>query len=92
MCELSKINKKGMTTKLIVYKASVTVTVMPVARFFHRTAEPHSAAFSRAPQAHLPQGFVMWNAFQRVENVDRCTTTQKKSTLWQGLDVLYCCH
>ena len=43
-------------------------------------------------QVRLPEGFAMWDAFQRVKNVDRCTTTQKKYTLWQGLDVLYCRH
>ena len=31
------------------------------------------------PRARLPQGFVIWDAFQRVKNVDRCTATQKKS-------------
>ena len=30
------------------------------------------------PRVRLPEGFVMWDAFQRVKNVDRCTATQKK--------------
>ena len=30
------------------------------------------------PRAYLQEGFVMWDAFQRVKNVDRCTATQKK--------------
>ena len=52
----------------------------------HR-AEPHSAAaFSRAPRAYLPEGFVMWNAFQRVKNVD---ARQLRKNLLFGRDSMF---
>ena len=45
------------------------------------------------PRGRLPEGFAIWDAFQRgkIMLID-ARQLRKKSTLWQRLDVLYCCH
>ena len=59
-------------------------------RFYDTGSTFHASTFLR-PRASLLEGFVMWNAFQCSKNVN-VRQLRKKSTLWLGLDVLYCCH
>ena len=40
----------------------------------------------------LLEGFIMWDAFQCGKMLINARQLRKKSSLWQGLDVLYCCH
>ena len=38
----------------------------------------------------LLEGFIMWDAFGKM--LIDARQLRKQFTLWQGLDVLYCCH
>ena len=69
----------GKDIKKPVRFYTTPVRLFTLLRFYASTLLRFYASTLLRPRARLPQGFVIWDAFQRVKNVDRCTATQKKS-------------